>query len=113
MQLSGYALIVWRFDSLKVTRKHKFCNRHSLKLGGSVEIKSTFVSVWKSKCFFRECHVKIVHCMWLIASGSMAESGIDLTFDDQTTYDSTGNSLYVSSSSVMAHHLQTLSVNSG
>ena len=47
----------------------------------------------------------------VIDSGSMAESGIDLTFDDQT-YDSTGNTSDASSSSVIAH-LQSLSTSSG
>ena len=47
----------------------------------------------------------------VFVSESMAESGIDLTFDDQT-HESTGNSSDTSSSSMMAH-LQSLSASTG
>jgi len=42
----------------------------------------------------------------------MAESGVDLTFDDDQTFDNTGMTSDVVSSSVMAH-LPPLSVSSG
>jgi len=52
----------------------------------------------------------LCRALHVIVSGSMAESGIDLTFDDQT-YDSTGSTSDASSSSLMAH-LQSLSTSS-
>jgi len=56
--------------------------------------------------------VTVLHVtLHLVDSASMAESGIDLTFDNQM-YDRTGNTSDTSPSSMMAH-LQPLSMSSG
>jgi len=78
-------------------------------------IKATFVTtlgILTVIIIVLRCVRVLSVALYVVFSVSMAESGIDLTFDDQT-HEGTGNISDTSSSSSVMAHLQSLSASSG